>query len=423
MRIASKYTSTALKGAGFALLALGMQATPTLAKDRPTGSPEEAGLLPGQLANLDAKMHLYVDGGEVGGVVTMIARHGKLVHVGSYGWADRDSEMEIDENTVVRMFSMTKPITSVALLMMYEEGKFQLGDPLEKFIPEFADLKVFAGRDENGEAILVDPKRKPTMHDVFRHTAGFSYGAWEDEETTAAWNESGYGSMEQGKFVRGLAKFPLMYHPGERWFYSYSHDVQAHLVEYFSGMSFPEFVKQRIFDPLDMPSSYFGQPDERPENYATLYLKGEDGNVTAQPWEAGTSYGKTVLGGSGLSSSARDYLQFAQMLLNKGELDGNRLLSPSTVEFMAMDHVPIKGMQVGWAKGRGYGLGVEVVTDPAQYGSPASVGQFGWSGAAMTYFSVDPKEDTVSVLVTQVRPQNLEMYADFVTLSNLAVAD
>ena len=406
-----------------ALVALAIHAVPALAKDRPTGSAEEAGLLPEQLANLDARMHQYVDGGEVGGVVTMIARHGKLVHVDSYGWADRESGTEIDENTVVRMFSMTKPVVSVALLMLYEEGKFQLNDPLEKFIPEFADVAVYEGRDDNGEANLVAPKRKPTVHDVFRHTAGFSTGDWGDEQANAAYGDYSIYRKSQGEFVRGLARMPLLYHPGERWVYSSAHDVQAYLVEYFSGMPVRDFIQQRIFDPLDMTSTYFGQPDERPENYATLYLKDAEGRVSAQPWAEGTGYGKYVVGGSGMSSTARDYLQFAQMLLNKGELDGERLLSPSTVEFMAMDHMPTKGMQVGWAKGRGYGLGVEVITDPAQYGSPVSVGQYGWSGAAMTYFSVDPAEDMVSVLVTQVRPQNLEMYADFVTLSKLAVAE
>jgi len=397
-------------------------ASPSMAEDRPAASPEEVGLSAGQLETLDTVMHRYVDEGAVGGVVTLVARRGKIAHFDAYGWADRETQQPMQQDTVVRMFSMTKPIASVALLMLYEEGKFQLTDPLEKHIPEFADVKVFAGRDASGNMILEEPRRKPTIQDVFRHTAGFTYGDFGDDELNARYGAERINQMSQAEFVKALASYPLAYHPGEQWIYSVSHDVQASLVEHFSGMSFADFVQTRIFEPLHMTSSYFGQPVERPENYATLYTKDEAGRVVPVAWDVQPRYGSAVLGGSGLSSNARDYLQFAQMLLNGGELDGTRLLNPKTVEFMTTNHVP-EGVAVGDYKGRGYGLGVEVVTDPSQYGLPLSVGQYGWSGAATTYFAVDPKEDMVTILITQIRPMNLDLWADFITLTHLAVMD
>jgi CubicO group peptidase (beta-lactamase class C family) len=421
MKALSKAASNAARLATVAALAIGLQAVPALAKDRPTAAPEEVGLSPEQLARLDAKMHSYVDSGKTGGVVTLIARHGKIAHFNAYGWADRETQQPMERDTVVRMFSMTKPVASVALLMLYEEGKFQLTDPLEKYIPEFTNVMVFAGRDANGEAILEKPKRKITIQDVFRHTAGFSYGEFGDAEIDKAFVDAGMRMKNQEDFAKSLASFPLIYQPGEKWFYSFSHDMQAYLVEYFSGMSFAEFCRTRIFEPLDMPNTFFGQPVERPGNYATLYLKGEDGEVTTVPWDQQPRYGSTILGGSGMSSNARDYLQFAQMLLNRGELDGVRLLNPRTVDFMATNHLA-EGIQAGSFKGRGYGLGVEVVTDPVQYGYPMSKGQFGWSGAATTYFAVDPKEDMVTILVTQIRMDN-DLLFDFSTQSHLAVMD
>ena len=421
MKAFFKATSHAARFATAVALAIGLQAPPALANDRPTASAEEVGLSPAQLERLDAKMHSYVDSGKTGGVVTLIARHGKIAHFDAYGWADRETQQPMKRDTVVRMFSMTKPVTSVALLMLYEEGKFQLTDPLEKYIPEFANVMVFTGRDANGKAILVKPKRKITIQDVFRHTAGFSYGDFGDAELNKAFSDAGMRQKSQEDFAKSMASYPLIYQPGEKWFYSFSHDMQAYLVEYFSGMSFAEFCRTRIFEPLDMPDTFFGQPVERPGNYATLYRKDENGDVIPVPWDDQPRYGSTILGGSGLSSNARDYLQFAQMLLNRGELDGVRLLNPRTVDFMATDHLP-KGVQAGDFKGRGYGLGVEVVTDPAQYGYPLSVGQFGWSGAAATHFYVDPEKDVVAILVTQLRG-GIDLLFDFSTLSELAVMD
>lgn len=407
--------------AAAAILAIGLQTMPALAKDRPTAAPAEVGLSPEQLARLDARMHSYVDSGKTGGVVTLIARHGKIAHFDAYGWADRETQQPMQRDTVVRMFSMTKPVASVALLMLYEEGKFKLTDPLEKFIPEYADVMVFTGRDANGKAVLEKPKRKITIQDVFRHTAGFSYGDFGDAELTKAFADAGMRQKSQEDFARGMASYPLIYQPGEKWFYSFSHEIQAYLVEHFSGMSFAEFCRTRIFEPLDMPNTYFGQPVERPANYATLYRREASGEVVTVPWDDQPRYGSTILGGSGMSSNARDYLQFAQMLLNKGELDGVRLLNPRTVEFMATNHLP-EGVPAGDFKGRGYGLGVEVVSDPAAYGYPLSVGQFGWSGAATTHFYVDPKQDMVAILVTQLRG-GADLLFDFTTLAHLAVME
>jgi CubicO group peptidase (beta-lactamase class C family) len=407
----------------FALSASALLAAPfAAAKDMPAAPPASVGLSAQGLKTLDAKMHSYVDSGQTGGVITLIARHGKIAHFDAYGWADREAKAPMQKDTVVRMFSMTKPVASVALLMLYEEGKFQLIDPLEKYIPEFANVKVFAGRDKAGQMILEAPKRKPTIQDVFRHSAGFTYGDFDDAELNKRWVAEGVAQKNQSDFVKALAGFPLAYHPGEKWVYSVSHDVQASLVEHFSGMSFADFTRTRIFEPLGMKSTYYGQPVARTANYAIEYMKNEKGEVVPRPWDTTPRYGAAHLGGSGLSSTAMDYLQFAQMLLQRGELNGKRLLAPKTVDFMATNHMP-EGMKIGNRAGRGYGLGVEVVTDPAQYGLPMSVGQFGWSGAATTYFAVNPKQDMVSIVLTQIRPTNSGIWADFITLSNLAVMD
>lgn len=409
---------------GAALLGSMLLHSPTAeAKDLPQVSPARVGLSSDGLARLDAKMHSYVDDGTTGGVVTLIARHGKIAHFDAYGWADRADQTPMRKDTNVRMYSMTKPITSVALLMLYEEGHFQLTDPLEKYIPEMAGVKVFTGRDRAGKMILETPNRRPTIQDVFRHTAGFTYGNFEDEVLNARWSEEKIAQEDQAIFVKKLATYPLAYQPGEKWIYSVSHDVQAYLVEHFSGMSFAEFCRTRIFEPLDMSNTYFGFPDGRPENYATLYLADNEGNVVPEAWdEAGLAYGAAVLGGSGLSSNARDYLQFAQMLLNGGELNGTRLLGPKTVKFMSTNHLP-EGMQVGRFKGRGYGLGVSVITNPTQIGLPMSVGEFGWSGAATTYFSVNTEEDMVVLLITQIRPTSLPLWQDIISLSHMAIID
>jgi CubicO group peptidase (beta-lactamase class C family) len=300
---------------------------------------------------------------------------------------------------------MTKPVTSVALLMLYEEGKFQLDDPLADYLPEMADLKLYVGESDDGNMILKDPARQPTVHDVFRHTAGFLYGGNGDRGIDRAYSEAALMNGTLSELTRKLGKVPLAYEPGTQWVYSVSHDVQARLVEVLSGMPFDEFAQQRIFDPLGMQETVFGRPDALKDRFAVIYRRNpaeqlEPTGALDRPGAA-----SRVLGGLSLSSTASDYARFAQMLVNSGELDSVRILSRKTVDLMDSNHLPpgvARGAAGGGtAGGEGYGLGVRVVTDPAAAGNLTSVGTFGWSGAAGTHFFVDREEDLVAVFMIQ----------------------
>ncbi len=316
-------------------LAISLVATSTLigdfatAKEVPATAAEKEGFSTERLARLDAKTHSYVDQGRTAGVITLIARHGKIVHFDVYGKADIEAGTPLKADSLFRMYSMTKPVTSTALLMLYEEGKFQLDDPLEKYLPELKDQPVYVSG--SGDSMQTEPaKRKPTVRDVLRHTAGFTYGNPRNP-IEKAWADASLMSDGLAGLVPKIAKLPLVYQPGTRWVYSVSHDVQAVLVERLSGMKFEDFVKQRIFTPLEMKDSTLGIPAIDLSRMTTSYRVDESGKLVAFDKPA-TSIYKGVGGGSSLTSSARDYLRFAQMLANGGELFGTRLLSPQTVK-------------------------------------------------------------------------------------------
>jgi CubicO group peptidase (beta-lactamase class C family) len=322
------------------------------------------------------------------------------------------------------MYSMTKPVTSVALLMLFEEGKFQLSDPLSKYLPVFADVKVYAGATPGGGVLLDSPRRPVSVLDVFRHTAGFSYG-FGSSPVDQAYQRANVFEKSLNDLVAKVAQQPLLYQPGERWEYSVAHDIQAALVEKLSGVAFDEFVRQRILVPLGMNNTYFKIPDELKGRVPTLYAPPAPGSpngklaVDASP--LGTNYGDIVFGGFSLSSTVSDYLIFAQMLLNKGQLDGVRLLSPKAVELMTTNHLGESTLNapsgfVSLGAGRGYGLGVSVLMDPARFGNLGSVGEFGWSGAASTHFIVDPKEDLVAIYATQLLGGDFGIRAEWLTM-------
>jgi CubicO group peptidase (beta-lactamase class C family) len=392
---------------------------PALAADLGMAAPEAVGMSADRLARLDSAIHAYVDKGRTPGVVTLIARHGKIVHVDAYGPAEIGGR-KTSKDDIFRMYSMTKPITSVALLMLYEEGKFQLTDPLAKYYPAFKDVKVLAGMDASGQMRLEAPKRPMTIEDVFRHTAGFSYG-FGDSPVDALYQKEDFFTKDLTNLMAKLPTFPLLYQPGERWVYSVSHDVQAALVEHLSGMKFDEFVRTRIFEPLGMKDSMFRIPADKKARVPALYTAGQDGKIAKATGGIADGYGNTVFGGLSISTSAGDYAKFAQMLLNKGELDGVRLLSPKTVEHMATNHLPeaamnAGGLGIGAASGTGYGLGVSVLLDPVRRGNLGSAGEFGWSGAASTHVLIDPKEDLVAIYCTQLLGGDFGLRAEFATL-------
>jgi CubicO group peptidase (beta-lactamase class C family) len=397
-----------------------------LGSDLPGGRPEEVGMSTERLGRLDAVAHGWVDEGRIAGVVTLVARRGKVVHLDAYGMADVEHREPMTKDTFFRLFSMTKPITSVALLTLYEQGKFQLDEPLARYLPEFEDVKVYAGADAQGAMVLEDPVRAPTIHDVFRHTAGFSYGAG-PEPIEKLLQPSLYGERSLEALAARLAKVPLIYQPGTRWVYSFSHDVQARLVEVLSGMPFDEYARTQIFEPLGMNEVVFGLPKKLAGRFANTYSPNDAGRLVATDTPEKTDYDTAPFGGTSLSGPVMDYARFAQMLENSGELDGARILSPRTVDLMATNHLPngvARGSAGGGeASGEGYGLGVRVVIDPAKAGNLTSAGTFGWSGAAGTHFFVDRKEQLIALFMIQRQGGGFGMSDQFETLVYQAIVD
>ncbi|MEY4641868.1 MAG: Esterase EstB [Pseudomonadota bacterium] len=361
-----------------------------------------------RLAVLDAGIQAEIDKGTVAGVVVAVARHGKLVHNKAYGLADIASGEAMRSDHLFRLYSMTKAVASVALLTLYEQGHFQLNDPLEMYIPAFANLKVYAGQDANGGMLLEDMKRKPTVLDAFRHTLGLAGGVGQ-HPIDLVYREHGLamGDLESlSDEMQKLGEVPLRYQPGEQWVYGLGHDVQAYLVEYFSGMPYADYLQSVIFDPLGMQDTMFGVPPARAERFATVYGVNADGGLQAQQGDAYARYTDHAFATLSLSGSTGDYLRFAQMLLNKGELDGVRILGRKTVEMMSRNWLPenIASISANGPHASGWGLGVSVIIDEQAYGHMGSQGAWGWSGAASTFFSVDPQEDMTYVIMAQKMP-------------------
>jgi CubicO group peptidase (beta-lactamase class C family) len=396
----------------------------TPARDMPTATPEDVGLSSERLTRIETAMKLAQDRQRLAGGVAIIARNGRVVYNKAFGMADVEAKRPMRTDDMFRLYSMTKPVISVALLTLYEEGKFQLTDPLEKFIPGFKDVKVFVRQDENGKMILEEPRRKPTVQDAFRHTLGLVSGLGPGP-INAQYRERGL-LMEQIKSLRqeveAIATVPLEYHPGERWLYGLGHDVQAYLVEYFSGMPLDRYLAQRLFEPLGMKDTVYGIPKDRAVRFANNYEPGPDGKLKVR--ESATSgmytrFNSVPLGTIGLSSTAMDYLRFAQMLLNGGELDGVRILGKKTVELLRQNHLPdaVRATTSQYApNASGYGLGFSVALSAAAEGNLVSPGSFGWSGAATTKFYIDPVENLVAVFFAQKWPYDDYLLNEFQTL-------
>jgi CubicO group peptidase (beta-lactamase class C family) len=414
-----------------ALVVLAAIPAPVPAADLPTAAPAEAGLSSERLGRLDAFVEDAIAAGRIPGAVILIARRGNVVHHEAYGLADRDAGRPMRRDDIFRIYSMTKPVVSVALMMLYEEGKFQLDDPLERYIPSFKGLKVFAGADAQGNMILEEPRRKPTIHDAFRHTLGISAGGGRTP-VDRLYVEKGIlvNRLDSlGQQMQLLGEVPLLYHPGERWLYGYGHDVQAHLVEHFSGMPLDRFLQERLFGPLAMADTGYAMGRDKPGRIVRLHDVAETPPpIPAVDMRPSTyeRFADVPLGTLGLWSTAADYARFSQMLLNKGEFAGTRILGEKTVELMARNHLPpaIGSLaEYGNSPGVGYGLGVSVVVDPAMHGNLASPGAFGWTGAATTRFIVDPKEELVAILMTQQWPYDARLLEEFETLVYQAIAD
>ncbi len=390
--------------AGF--LAAVLASSPLAAVANPSGpsiavaAPESVGFSAEGLKKLDTHMQGLVDKGHLPGVTTMLVRHGKVVNFQVHGKKGFDGP-PMTKDTVFRIYSQTKPVTGVAMMILFEEGKWTLDDPVSKFIPEFANLRVFKGVNADGSFETVPAERPPTMRELMSHSAGFAYGLTPDIPLDKAYADKVLGARSRADFVKAIAEIPLVDQPGKRWKYSIAVDIQGLIVEKLTGMSLGDFMKARIFDPLKMKDTGFWLPAEKADRLASLYVWGPKVNklVPADGYMVLdiTKPPAMASGGGGLVSTNADYARFAQMLLNGGELDGARILKPETVTLMRTNALSDAIMNsseppFNTARGRGFGLDFAVVLDSAKAG-PQGEGTYSWGGAAGTWFWIDPKND------------------------------
>jgi CubicO group peptidase (beta-lactamase class C family) len=384
------------------------------APDLAGNKPEALGFSSQRLERLHAAMQREVDQRQLAGIVTILARHGKVVEEKTYGKKDIASGAPMTRDTIFRIFSTTKPVTGVAMMILYEEGKWHPSDPVSRYIPEFPHLKVFKGMDQSGKMILEDPVHPPTMRELMNHTAGFTYGVFGDSPIDKMYlSQQVLQSRSLQDMIDKLAKIPLLYQPGTRWVYSVAMDIQGYIVEKLSGQSLPDFMQQRIFGPLGMKDTGFFVPKEKRNRFATLYAADPKGELvaTATDGRLPTDYASQPSmpsGGGGLTSTAQDYLRFAQMLLNGGELDGVRILAPATVQLMTSNHLAPSLMTGEFSigpevmrPGMGWGYDCAVFPDPLAANEVVGRGTFFWLGAADTWFWVDPTNDLIFVGMTQ----------------------
>jgi len=376
-------------------------------------APEEVGLSSARLERISAVMQGYVDHGKLAGLITLVARRGKVAHFECFGMMDVEVGKPMRPDTIFRIYSMTKPVSSVAFMTLFEEGRFLLNDPVSKFIPEFANLKVFVGANEAG-VVVTDLEREITIRDLLTHTAGLGYGLLEDTPVEDMYRAAGFldglvRRVSDKELVQRLAKLPLAHQPGRRWRYSLAHDVIAHLISVIADMPFDVFLEDRVFGPLGMVDTGFFVPDDKVDRLAALYHSGGTGDLILFDAPTTSVYlnpDNHPSGGSGLVSTVSDYLRFAHMLLNGGELDDIRLLSRKTVKLMTTNHLSDELIPIHFGPRpvpvfTGYGLGFGVLVGAVQSGILGSEGAFGWGGAAGTYYWVDPREQLIGLMMPQ----------------------
>ena len=376
-------------------------------------TPESVGFSSGTLEELDPAMQGIIDARHLAGVVTLVARHGKVVQHKAYGLQDIVTRTPMQVDTIVRVYSMTKPIAGAALMMLYEEGKWQPSDPIAKHIPEFANLKVFSGMDANGQPILVAPSHRPTMGELMSHNAGFTYGLFGNSPVDKMYQaDNPLDAPSLQAFIEKVARMPLLYQPGEKWVYSVSVDIQGYLVQKLSGKTLPDFLRDRIFTPLGMKDTGFMVPVSKLSRVSTIYAWDQASKaLKGAPHDPGISRMPGLpSGGGGLYSTAADYFQFAQMMLNGGELNGKRLLKRSTVAMMRTNVLNEQTLNsksgigpVHLSPELGFGYDFAVMTDPAALKSPLGKGTYWWWGIAGTWFFNDPTNDLLFIGMIQRR--------------------
>ena len=385
-------------------------------------SPESVGMSSARLNRINAVMQRYVDSGTVRGISTMVLRKGKVVYAEQFGHRDAEAGLEVELDTIFRIYSMTKPVVSTALMLLHEESAFQLEDPVAKYLPQFASTPVLSADG------ALEPQARPMeVRDLLTHTSGLTYDFMEDTPVGGLYREARImndAGRTLEELIDTLAQIPLSSQPGSRWHYSVGIDVAARLVEVLSGQSLGTFLADRIFNPLDMKDTGFGVPDSHLDRLSAMYglpdLIGRDHTATKLVEAALGGYNERIdvsdtyptdspdvfmRGGLGLFSTITDYANFAQMLLNGGHLNGNRIIGRKTLELMHANHLPAELLP--WEllgrnnDGLGFGLGSRVMMDVAASAGPGSVGEYGWAGAAKTYYWVDPAEDLVGLFMSQ----------------------
>jgi CubicO group peptidase (beta-lactamase class C family) len=379
-----------------------------LAQQLPKTTPEAVGMSSERLNRLTETFQRDVDAGEIPGAVVVVARNGKIAYEKAFGYQSREGNVSMKSDAIFRIASMSKPITSVAVMMLVEEGKIDLSAPVSQYLPEFGDLRVGAER--------APVKRPMTVHDLLRHTSGLTYSFFaEDGSVKQAYEDAKVFNFDQSlaDMVAKLAKLPLVHQPGTAWEYSMSTDVLGRIVEVASATGFDQFVQERIAKPLNLTATGFSVSQSQAARVAEPQVDPATGKKPAMIVDNLTNRPKWLSGGGGMVSTAEDYVRFCQMLLNGGELDGVRLLSPKTVELMTSDHLPpgvtynpgfialLQDQAPTPEMGEGFGLGFLLRKEVGHNPLPGSVGDFSWSGAHGTYFWVDPKERLVATLMIQ----------------------
>jgi CubicO group peptidase (beta-lactamase class C family) len=378
--------------------------------------PEELGVSSERLMRINDFMKRYVDGGKSAGFVPLVARQGEIIYLDKYGFQDIATKTPIEFNTIFRIYSMTKPITSVAFMMLFERGLVRLEDPVSKYIPQFKQIKVY-GKDGK----LIDLVREITIHDLLIHTAGLSYGGIEETKIPVDELYDEANLFEPGidleEMVQRIASLPLAYQPGTVWHYSVATDVVGRLIELIADMSLLDYLREKVFNPLGMVDTDFSVPPDKTSRFSTLYGKTETGDLGVLDDTIGGGYFNVSLhsGGSGLVSTMPDYYHFTQMVLNKGTSGGLRLLSPKTVDYMTANHVPQSLLPISMGEpwlGFGFGLGFSVMLDIPISGMMGSTGVHGWGGWANTHFWIDQQEQLIGILMMQYIPSGTHPFTN-----------
>jgi CubicO group peptidase (beta-lactamase class C family) len=380
--------------------------------NRTIESPETVGLNSKRLQRIRPMMQSLVDQGRYAGVSTLLARRGKLIHAEQVGWQNRAQQIPLGPDTIFRLYSMTKPVVCTAFMTLFEEGRLQLTDPVAKYLPAFGKLRVLRG-NSTGDTQM-DLLRPITLRDLLTHTAGLAYGLTDETPVDALYRQARLpedGSRSLEAMIDALASLPLAYQPGAIWYYSVSIDVIAHLIQVISGKPLQDFLAERLFRPLGMLDTAFHVPSEKRSRLSAIYASPDnpqagqaavDSVDLLYPVDNTTTFAR---GGNGLFGTAWDYLRFAQMLLQRGELDGARILAPKIIDLMHRNHLPptlLPYVVTGnLMSGYGFGLGSRVLMSVAESAVPGSAGEFGWAGAANTYYWVDPQEELVGLFMAQ----------------------